>query len=164
MQEKLSKLLEEAKAQLSKATSLEDTEEVRVKVLGKKGQLTEILRSMGKLSPEEKKELGMAANKVKAEFEQLLSEKAAEVKEKARAAKFKAERIDVTEPGRDVPFGVKHPITQTIDEIVDIFRSMGYAVYEGPDVDTVYNTFDALNSPENHPSSCDRSNVCSSQT
>ena len=152
MQEKLSKLLEEAKAQLSKATSLEDTEEVRVKVLGKKGQLTEILRSMGKLSPEEKKELGMAANKVKAEFEQLLSEKAAEVKEKARAAKFKAERIDVTEPGRDVPFGVKHPITQTIDEIVDIFRSMGYAVYEGPDVDTVYNTFDALNSPENHPS------------
>ena len=152
MQEKLSKVLEEAKAQLSKAVSLAETEEVRVKVLGKKGQLTEILRSMGKLSPEEKKALGMAANKVKAEFESLLAEKVAEVKAKAREAKFRAEKIDVTEPGRDVSYGVKHPITQTIDEVVDIFRSMGYAVYEGPDVETVYNTFDALNSPENHPS------------
>ena len=130
MQEKLSKVLEEAKAQLSKAVSLAETEEVRVKVLGKKGQLTEILRSMGKLSPEEKKALGMAANKVKAEFESLLAEKVAEVKAKAREAKFRAEKIDVTEPGRDVSYGVKHPITQTIDEVVDIFRSMGYAVQE----------------------------------
>ena len=73
MQEKLSKMLEEAREQLNKAASLADTEEIRVKVLGKKGQLTEILRSMGKLPPEEKKALGMAANKVKAEFEQLLT-------------------------------------------------------------------------------------------
>ena len=151
MQEKLKAMLEEAKEQLSKAASLADTEEVRVKVLGKKGQLTEILRSMGKLPPEEKKALGQAANKVKSEFEQLLAEKTAEVKEKARAAKFAAEKIDVTEPGKAAVIGVKHPITQTIDEVVDIFRSMGYTVYEGPDVDTVYNTFDALNSPENHP-------------
>lgn len=152
MQERLAKMLEEAKEQLAKASSLADTEEVRVKVLGKKGELTKILKTMGTLPPEEKKALGQAANKVKAEFEQMLSEKANEVKEKAKDAKFRAERIDVTEPGKEVVYGTKHPITQTIDEVVEIFRSMGYAVYEGPDVETVYNTFDALNSPENHPS------------
>lgn len=151
MQEKLSKVLEEAKAHLAEAQSLAETEEIRIRVLGKKGQLTEILRSMGKLPPEEKKALGMAANKVKDEFGRLLSEKVSEISEKAKAAKFAAEKIDVTEPGREIAVGVKHPITQTINEVVDIFRSMGYTVYEGPDIDTVYNTFDALNSPENHP-------------
>ncbi len=151
MQEKLNIMMEEAKAQLAQADSIADTEEIRVKVLGKKGQLTEILRSMGKLPPEEKKALGMAANKVKAEFEQLLTDKVKDLKEKEKAAKFAAEKIDVTEPAKEVVYGVKHPITQTIDEIVNIFRSMGYSVYEGPDVDTVYNTFDALNSPETHP-------------
>lgn len=151
MQEKLGKVLEEAKAQLAKAQTLAETEEIRIRVLGKKGQLTEILRSMGKLPPEEKKTLGMAANKVKAEFGQLLSAKVSEISEKAKAAKFAAEKIDVTEPGKSISMGVKHPITQTINEVVEIFRSMGYTVYEGPDIDTVYNTFDALNSPENHP-------------
>ena len=151
MQEKLGKVLEEAKARLAEAQTLAETEEIRIRVLGKKGQLTEILRSMGKLPPEEKKTLGMAANKVKAEFGQLLADRVLEIREKAKAAKFAAEKIDVTEPGREISVGVKHPITQTINEVVEIFRSMGYTVYEGPDIDTVYNTFDALNSPENHP-------------
>jgi phenylalanyl-tRNA synthetase, alpha subunit len=151
MQEKLAKLLEEAKEQLNNAATLADTEEIRVKVLGKKGQLTEILHSMGKLPPEEKKELGMAANKVKSEFEGLLQSKVEDVKNKAKDARFKAEKIDVTEPGAEIAYGVEHPITQTINEIVEIFSSMGYSVYEGPDVDTVFNTFDGLNSPENHP-------------
>lgn len=151
MQEKLEKVLEEAKEQLNKATSLAETEEIRVKILGKKGQLTEILRGMGKLAPEEKKELGMAANKVKSEFEQMLSSKVDAVKSQAKEAKFKAERIDVTEPGKEEIIGVEHPITQTINEIVDIFKTMGYSVYEGPDVDTTFNAFDGLNAPETHP-------------
>ncbi len=151
MQEQLLKVLEEAKEQLTKAQSLADTEEIRVKVMGKKGQLTQILRGMGKLSPEEKKEMGMAANKAKAQFEQMLKEKVENVKAQAKAAKFKAEKIDVTEPGVKVTIGVEHPITQVINEIVDIFRSMGYSVYESPEVDTVFNTFDGLNSPEFHP-------------
>ncbi|MGF6375288.1 phenylalanyl-tRNA synthetase alpha chain [Clostridiales Family XIII bacterium PM5-7] len=151
MQAKLNNMLEEAKAQLAKATSLVDTEEVRVKVLGKKGQLTEILRSMGKLPPDEKKELGMAANKIKAEFERLLQETTTEIKNKAKNAKFIAEKIDVTEPGKEITYGVKHPITQIIDEVVDIFKSMGYSVYEGPDIDSVFNAFDGLNSPDTHP-------------
>ena len=90
MQEKLNAVLQEAREKLAQATSAADTEEIRVKVLGKKGQLTEILRSMGKLSPEEKKAMGMAANKAKAEFEELLSKKVAEIKEAAREAKFRA--------------------------------------------------------------------------
>jgi len=151
MQEKLNQMLEAAKEQLNQAASIADTEEIRVKFLGKKGQLTEILRSMGKLPPEEKKALGMAANKVKAEFEKMLTTKVAEIKEREKEAKFVAEKIDVTEPAKEVVYGVKHPITQTIEEVVSIFRAMGYSVYEGPDVDTVYNTFDALNSPETHP-------------
>lgn len=151
MQEKLAKMLAETKAQLEKAVSIADTEEIRVKILGKKGELTSILRSMGGLAPEEKKALGQAANKVKAEIEEALTKTVADMKAKAKEAKLKAEVIDVTEPGKTPKMGVKHPVTQTIDEIVDIFSSMGYSVYEGPDVDTVYHTFDALNSPETHP-------------
>ena len=151
MQEKLANMLEEAKALLGEAVSLADTEEVRVKYLGKKGKITEVLRSMGKLAPEEKKALGQAANKVKAQIEEELNERVAELKEKAKEAKFKAEKIDVTEPGREIKCGVKHPVTQVIEEITGIFRSMGYSVYEGPDIDTVFNTFDGLNAPETHP-------------
>lgn len=96
MQERLKKILEESKEQLKKASSLQEAEETRIKVLGKKGELTEILRSMGKLSPEERKELGQAANQVRAEVEKMLADTVNELKEKAREAKFKAETIDVT--------------------------------------------------------------------
>ena len=94
MQERLKKILEESKEQLKKASSLQEAEETRIKVLGKKGELTEILRSMGKLSPEERKELGQAANQVRAEVEKMLADTVNELKEKAREAKFKAETID----------------------------------------------------------------------
>ena len=88
MQERLKKILEESKEQLKKASSLQEAEETRIKVLGKKGELTEILRSMGKLSPEERKELGQAANQVRAEVEKMLADTVNELKEKAREAKF----------------------------------------------------------------------------
>ncbi len=130
MQEKLHTVLEEVKAQLEQAATFADTEEIRIRVLGKKGQITEILRSMGKLPPEEKKALGMAANKVKAEIEQLIKDKKAEIKEKEREEIFKSEVIDVTEPGKEVTIGVKHPITQTIDEIVELFKIGVIGEYE----------------------------------
>lgn len=151
MQEKLEKVLAEAREQLKEAGTLEETEAIRVRVLGKKGQLTQILRGMGKLSKEEKKEMGMAANRAKAQFEEMLRERVKQVREKTREARFREEKIDVTEPGVQVTIGVEHPITQVINEIVGIFRSMGYSVYESPEVDTVFNTFDGLNSPEFHP-------------
>lgn len=151
MQERLKQILEESKEQLKNAASVQDAEEIRVKVLGKKGQLTEILRGMGKLSPEERKELGQAANQVRAEIETRLEETFAHLKEKAQEAKFEAEKIDVTEPGRDFEMGSKHPITITIEEMSRVFKSMGYTLVEGPEVETVFNNFDALNAGPDHP-------------
>jgi phenylalanyl-tRNA synthetase alpha chain len=152
MQGQLTKILQEAKEQLVKTSSIPEIEEIRVKMLGKKGQLTEILRSMGSLTPEERKELGQLANNARAEIEKMLEEKFASVKEAVKEAKFKLEKIDVTEPGTSAAIGVKHPITITINEISKVFMSMGYSVAEGPEVDTVFNNFDALNAPPNHPS------------
>lgn len=151
MQERLKQILEESKKQLQEAVSVADAEDIRVKVLGKKGQLTEILRSMGKLAPEERKELGQAANQVRSEVEKLLEETFENLKSKAREAKFKAEKIDVTEPGRLYKLGTKHPVTITIEEISKVFKSMGFTLTEGPEVETVFNNFDALNAGPDHP-------------
>lgn len=151
MQEKLNRILEEAKALLEAAATEKETEDIRVRFLGKKGEVTEILKSMGNLSPEEKKELGKSANEVKEKIAETLAAKAKELKEKAKEGRLKAEKIDVTEPGVKIKIGIKHPVTQTIEEITDFFRTMGYSVYEGPDIDTVFNTFDGLNAPPTHP-------------
>ncbi|WP_312653029.1 phenylalanine--tRNA ligase subunit alpha [Aminipila sp.] len=151
MQTQLSRILQEAKEQIKKASSQVETEEIRVKVLGKKGELTDILKSMGKLAPEDRKALGAAANSVRAEVEALLEEKFAMVKEAARQEKFRFETIDVTEPGVKYNLGVKHPITITIEEISKVFMSMGFSIAEGPEVETVFNNFDALNAGPNHP-------------
>ncbi len=151
MQERLKAILEEAQKQLMEAVSEKDTEDIRIKFLGKKGQLTEILRGMGSLSDEERKELGKTANQVKEQIAQAITERGAELKAKEKETRLKAERIDVTEPGVKVRIGTKHPVTQVIDEITEFFETLGYSVYEGPDVDTVFNTFDGLNSPPTHP-------------
>ena len=151
MQAQLNKILEEAKAQLKGVSSLAQADEIRVKVLGKKGKLTEILRGMGKLSPEERKTTGQIANKVRAEIEQLLESKFNELKKAAKEAQFKLEKIDVTEPGKDIILGVKHPLTITIEEISRVFMNMGFAITEGPEVETVFNNFDGLNAGPNHP-------------
>ncbi len=151
MQSQLSKILQEAGELLQKASSVSETEEIRVRMLGKKSELTEILRSMGKLSPEEKKELGQSANAVRKQIEQMLEEKFAQVKSAAQEARFKAEAVDVTEPGKEYAIGTKHPISITIDEISRVFRSMGFSIAEGPEVETVFNNFDALNAGPNHP-------------
>lgn len=152
MQAQLNKILEEAKAQLQQAASVSDVDDVRVKLLGKKGKLTEILRGMGKLSPEERKSTGQMANSVRSEIEGLLERRFADIKAAAKEAKFKLEKIDVTEPGKDVTLGVKHPLTITIEEISKVFMSMGFSIAEGPEVETVFNNFDALNAGPNHPS------------
>ncbi len=152
MQAQLNKILEEAKAQLQQAASVSDVDDVRVKLLGKKGKLTEILRGMGKLSPEERKTTGQMANSVRSEIEGLLERRFADMKAAAKEAKFKLEKIDVTEPGKDVVLGVKHPLTITIEEISKVFMSMGFSISEGPEVETVFNNFDALNAGPNHPS------------
>lgn len=152
MQAQLNKILEEAKEQLQQAASVSDVDEIRVKLLGKKGMLTEILRGMGKLSPEERKTTGQMANSVRSEIEGLLERRFADMKAAAKEAKFKLEKIDVTEPGKEVTLGVKHPLTITIEEISKVFMSMGFSIAEGPEVETVFNNFDALNAGPDHPS------------
>ncbi len=151
MQKKLNEILENAKKATKEASSLSAMNEYRVKYLGKKGEITAIMKNMGKLSPEEKKELGKVANKVRGEVEELINSKMEELKEKEKNLRLKMEKIDVTEPGKKAHVGVRHPITRTINEIVSIFETLGYSVFEGPDIDTVFNTFDALNSPDDHP-------------
>lgn len=151
MQEKLNKILEEAKQQIKAASDHAQTEEIRVRLLGKKGELTAILRGMGSLSPEERKTTGQMANKVRSDIEELLNSKFEEVKNAAKEARFKIEKIDVTEPGKVSELGVKHPLTITMDEISRVFMNMGYSIVEGPEVETVFNNFDALNAGPDHP-------------
>ena len=149
--DKLEDLLREGREQLRKAITSEDAEALRVLMLGKKGRFTELLRGMAKMTPEERKEFGKRANAAKAEFEKELNARREEIVRQMREARLEAESIDVTEPGEDVMYGTEHPITRTINEIVGIFRDLGYSVYESPDIDTTFNTFDGLNSPETHP-------------
>lgn len=151
MQNRLNEILEMAKSHVANTKTLNEINECRVKFLGKKSEITSIMKSMGKLSVEEKKELGKAANQVRSEIETIITEKMNLIAKEEKERRLKEETIDVTEPAKKVTIGVKHPVTQTIEEIVGIFESLGYSVYEGPDIDTVYNTFDAVNSPETHP-------------
>ncbi len=152
MREQLSAILEEAREQLRKADTIEQEEELRVKFLGKKGELTGILRSMGSVGAEERKAIGKMANETREEIERLIAEKKAELKAIKQKARFNAEVIDVTEPGRPPKVGVRHPLTRTIDEMTRIFMNMGFSLVEGPEIETVFMNFDALNAGPNHPS------------
>ena len=152
MQDKINQIMAEARERLAKASEMKEVENIRISTLGKKGQLTAILRGMGALSKEEKKQIGPAANKAKGEIERMINAKFDEVREAAKKARFEAEKIDVTEPGKAHLMGVRHPLTLVAEEIKLIFKNLGYEIAEGPLVDTVFNAFDGLNSPQNHPS------------
>lgn len=152
MQEKIAEILNEARVKIEEATEISIVEEIRVKMLGKKGLITQILRGMGELSKEEKKQIGPAANKAKNEIETLINEKFAKLRSSAKEKRFQLEKIDVTEPGKEFRLGVKHPLTLVIEEVAEIFKSMGYEIVEGLQIDTIFNAFDGLNSPQNHPS------------
>lgn len=152
MRDQLKAILEEAKKQLRDASTMEEQEELRVRFLGKKGELTGILRSMGSVGAEERKAVGKLANETREEIEKILTAKKEELKAAQRKARFDAEILDVTEPGRPPKVGVRHPITRTIDEMTRIFMNMGFSLVEGPEIETVFMNFDALNAGPNHPS------------
>ena len=152
MREKLEQILVRALEEVGSCESKDALDQARIKYLGKKGELTAILRGMGGLSAEERPIVGQLANEVRAKIEAAIEEtgKAAAARElEARLAK---ESIDVTMPGKKVQTGHKHPLTATLDEMTDIFTSMGYFVAEGPEVETVHYNFDMLNAPKTHPS------------
>ncbi|MBQ9825702.1 MAG: phenylalanine--tRNA ligase subunit alpha [Firmicutes bacterium] len=151
MDDRLKEIALKAKEQILGAESIQDAEALRIEYLGKKGKLTDILKSMKDLAPEERKSFGQLANQTKAQIESALESRMKELKALARDLQLKAQTIDVTEPGTPVSLGTRHLITQTIDEITKIFMSMGFSVSEGPEVETVFNNFDALNAGPNHP-------------
>lgn len=152
MLEKLNALIEKAKDRMAEIQTLQEAEELRIKFLGKKGELTEILRSVKDLSPEERKVLGRVANEARDKLENGLNARMRDFKLRAEQAELIKQKIDVTQPGKIAPIGSRHLLTITIDEMTRIFRSMGFSVSEGPEVETVFNNFDALNADLNHPS------------
>ncbi len=152
MQNKLMALKEKAIQLIEDADSKDTLEKIRVDFLGKKGEVTSILKGMGALSNEERPKMGKIANEVRGAIEENLKNAVDGMKRIERDRKLKSETIDVTIPGTPRKLGSKHPISVTLDEISKIFISMGFQVADGPEVETVYNNFDALNAPKNHPS------------
>ncbi len=149
MKEKLNQIREEALAAISAENA--DLEQIRIKYLGKKGELTAVLRGMGALSAEERPIIGQIANEVRTEIENSLSSATQALKEKELQKKLIEEKIDVTMPAADIKVGKLHPLTQIQRRIEEIFIGMGFSIAEGPEVELDYYNFQALNIPENHP-------------
>ena len=149
MKEKLAQIRVEALEQI--ASDSADLEQIKIKYLGKKGELTAVLRGMGALSAEERPVIGQLANEVRSAIEEAIGKKAQELQTKALEQKLKAEKLDVTMPGAPTPVGHVHPLTQVQRELEDIFIGMGFSIVEGPEVELDYYNFQALNIPENHP-------------
>jgi len=151
MQEQLEEIRLKALGELDRINDVQELESWRVRNLGKKSDLTRILRSLASLSLEERRAVGARANEVKSSLEDSLEQRRQAFHEVQLAEFVEREAIDITLPGRSFPLGHLHPITQTLREIVDIFVSMGFQVVEGPDVEWDYYNFEALNIPEEHP-------------
>ena len=137
---------------LASAASMEELEALRVRVLGKKGALTQIMRSMGSLAPEERPVMGQMANAVRGRVEAALAARREELGRQLMEERMAADACDVTLPGRRLSLGTQHLVSQIREEIEDIFCGLGYTVEDGPYVETTYYNFTALNAPEDHPS------------
>ncbi len=151
MKEQLLALKEQAAAELAAVDSLEALKNLRVKYLGKKGPMTEILRGMGKLPAEERPKIGQIVNEIKGFLEEEITSRNKVLEKKALADKLANEKVDITLPGRRPRAGHLHPVTLTLREIKKIFMRMGFDVCDGPEIEDVYHNFTALNLPPDHP-------------
>lgn len=151
MKEKLEAIKKSALEELEKSLKMEQLEELRVKYLGKKGELTQILRGMGSLSAEERPTVGKIANEVRGAIEKLIDETSEKIKTKETEEKLKSEVIDISMPGKKQTLGHRNPLDITLRAIEDIFMSMGFTVEEGPEVEYDKYNFEMLNIPKNHP-------------
>jgi phenylalanyl-tRNA synthetase alpha chain len=151
MQDQLLILQSEALAQVEQAADLEALEQLRIDYLGKKGKLSKILGGMGKLPPEERPLIGALANTFKEALQSSLDKRKQALGEAQLLERLEAERLDVTMPGSRRPLGRIHPLQATIDRMLDIFVGMGYTVVHGPEIETEYYNFEALNTPADHP-------------
>lgn len=151
MKEILEKIKKNAIEELNNVVDKETIESIRVKYLGKKGELTKILRGMGALSAEERPIVGKLANEIRKNIEEIIETTLKEIKEKEKNIKLSEETIDITLPGKRQYLGKRHPLEQTLDKMKEIFINMGFTVEEGPEIELDYYNFEALNIPKNHP-------------
>ena len=151
MKDALLKIKAQAKDELSKVEDTKTLEELRVKFLGKKGELTSILKQMGKLSAEERPVIGQLANQVRSEIEESITNRVKEIKAHVLEKKLKEEELDVTLPGNKATIGKLHPLNIVMNEIEEIFMGMGFDIADGPEVEYDYYNFEALNLPPDHP-------------
>ncbi|MFT9055479.1 MAG: phenylalanine--tRNA ligase subunit alpha [Ethanoligenens sp.] len=151
MKEQLESIARAAVQALADVRESDELETLRVRFLGKKGELTAILKQMGKLSPEERPAIGALANEVRTSIEERITAAAAALREQKMKAQIAQETVDVTMPGKRRTIGKEHPLSLVLDEIQDIFIGMGFSIAEGPEVELDYYNFEALNMPKNHP-------------
>ena len=151
MKEQLQAIETKAIMALQAVDSLTALDELRVAYLGKKGELTAILKQMGGLTPEERPIVGQLANKVRSTIEAKIEERLVQLKAEAELKQFEAEALDVTLPGKTTKQGGLHPLNRVLNDMIDIFKSMGFDVVDGPEIETEYYNFEALNIPADHP-------------
>ena len=151
MKDKLLKIRESAIAEIEKSEGLERLNEVRTAILGKKGELTAVLKGMKDVAPEDRPKVGQWVNETREAIESLLAEKMEKFEAEALRRKYESEKIDVTMPAKKELHGNLHPITQVKNQLTDIFASMGFEIYEGTEIETDYYNFTALNTPQDHP-------------
>jgi phenylalanyl-tRNA synthetase alpha chain len=151
MKVQLEQLQQQALAELAAVTSEEELQSLKVKFLGRKGELTAIMKGIGALSAEERPLIGQVVNAVRDCLEASFEQSSLAIKESSRNARLRSELIDVTLPGRQTPAGTRHPVTLVIEEICDIFAGLGFLVAEGPEIELDYYNFEALNFPKDHP-------------
>ena len=152
MKETLEQIRREALAALSETKTAADLEALRVRYLGKKGELTALLKQMGRLSAEERPVMGQLANEVREALTEALARQQTVLEAAALHARLEAETLDVTIPGKPVEVGHKHPMYTVLDEIKDIFIGMGFDILDGPEIEQAEYNFTKLNAPEDHPS------------
>ena len=151
MREKLQKIREDAIAQIENSNGLEMLNDVRNTILGKKGELSLVLRGMKDVSPEDRPKVGQWVNETKEAIERVLEEKKARFEAEALRLRYESEKIDVTMPAEKQEYGNLHPVTTVRNQLTDIFASMGFEIYEGTEIETDYYNFTALNTPDDHP-------------
>ncbi|HEY5974616.1 MAG TPA: phenylalanine--tRNA ligase subunit alpha [Geobacteraceae bacterium] len=151
MREQLEKLLQDALGELATTSGEDELQGLRVKYLGKKGELTSIMKGIGALSADERPLIGQVVNRVRDQLEARFEELLDKARQESKAAKLAGERVDVSLPGRRPYLGTKHPVTHVIEEISDIFAGLGFQVAEGPEIELDFYNFEALNFPKDHP-------------
>lgn len=151
MKDKITGITNEAKSAIQEVSELQALNDIRVKYLGKKGELTLVLRGMGEVSPEERPVIGSLINEAKEEIENLIKQKEESLRNAELNEQLKKETIDVTFPSKQRSVGSIHPITKIIDEVKEIFLGLGYEVADGPEIETAHYNFDQLNTPLGHP-------------